>query len=302
MKMSRLVVVLALVLVLAPSAGAGGERVDLVLRDGMVWTVGVFGVRGLDARTGRTTYAPQPTSARYDLGVAIAGGALFVASVENGFTDGEVTRVDLRTHTARVVWHRANASAQYVASGAGGVYVLVGSAAGSSVIRLSPDGRVTGRWSIVDAGRIAADASGCWVAATHRLVHIGASGVAVEVLTTEGLDDVATAGGAAWLIAGGKLIRVDERTGVVRGLHAGRLLPIGADHELAVGGGFPWTSSPTGLQRRSLRTGALGRAAPLGGVVDAVAFAGGAVWAATSSELFRLDPRTLRVTLRVPLV
>lgn len=300
--MRRVAVCLGLVLILAPAASAGGGRTDLVVRGATVWVVGDFGVRAFSARTGRTVYAPQPASARYNLGVALTGGAAFVASIANGYTDGRVTRIDLRSGETRVVWHRANASAQYVAAGAGGVYVLVGAKSGNSVVRLSAAGSVERRWPIVDAGRLAADASGCWVAADHRLLHIRPSGRVVEVLQSEGLEDVATGGGAAWFIAAGKLTRIDERTGVVRGEGAAGLQPIGANHELAVGAGFLWTTSTTGLQRRDARTGRLEATARLAGVADSVGVSGGAVWVSTSSdELYRLDPHTLRVTLRVPL-
>jgi hypothetical protein len=299
--MRRLLAAVALGLVLTPAASAGGSRTDLVVHGRTIWTVGDFGIRARTAADGRTVYAPQPTSARYNVGAAVAGGALFVASVANGYTDGEVTRIDLRTHATRVVWHRANASAQYVVAGAGGVYVLVG-AKQNSVLRLSAAGAVTGRWSIVDAGRIAADESGCWVATDHRILHIRPSGRAVEILTTEGLDDVATGGGAAWTIGRGRLTRIDEHTGVVRALRAGGLQPIGANHELAVGAGFLWTVGSNGLQRRSLQTGRVERAASIR-LADAVAVAAGAVWVATGTdELYRLDPRTLRITLRVALV
>lgn len=299
--MRRLAVVLGLALALTPVARGGGGTVDLVVHVGTVWAVGEFGLRAVDASTGKIVYAPQPRTARYDLGVAVAGGAAFVASIANGFVDGEVTRIDLRTHATRVVWHRATASAQYVAAGAGGVYVLVGAKGGNTVLRISAAGRITGRWPIVDAGRIAADASGCWVAADHRLLHIRSNGRVVEVLTTAGLEDVATGGGAAWLLARGKLTRIDERSGVVRALRVAGLLPIGANHELAVGAGHLWTARWTGVQRRNLQTGALERTVRVALMTDAVAIAGGAVWAAASDELVRLDPRTLRITLRVPL-
>jgi streptogramin lyase len=123
----------------------------------------------------------------------------------------------------------------------------------------------------------------------------------VEVMASEGLQDVATGGGAAWFIASGELTRVDERTGVVRGLRVGRLQPIGANHEFAVGEGSLWTVSLQGLQRRSLATGRVERSLALKHA-DAVAVAKGAVWVATSDDrLYRLDPRTLRVTLRISL-
>jgi hypothetical protein len=301
--MGRLAAVLCLTLLLAPAASAGGSHVDLVVEAGTVWTVGDFGLHAYSARDGSPVYAPRPTAARYDLSVAIAGGAVFVASVENGMTEARITRIDRRTHATRIVWRGVDADAQYLAAGAGGIYVLVG-AQRNSVVRLSPSGRVTGRWPIVDAGRLAADASGCWVATDHRVVHIRPDGRVVnDVLLTRGLEDVATGGGAAWLLARGKLVRIDERTGVVRGLRVGALQPIGENHELAVGAGHLWTVGADALQRRSLGDGRLDGTRTLGGVVDAVTVAGGAVWATTSNdELYRLDPRTLRVTLRVPLL
>jgi hypothetical protein len=140
------------------------------------------------------------------------------------------------------------------------------------------------------------------VTTTHRLLRIRPDGRVSEVIATVGLDDVATAGGAAWLISTGKLIRVDERTGVVRALHASGLRPIGVNHELAVGAGSLWTVDWTGLQRRSLGTGRLKRTVALGREDNAVTFADGAVWVASSAELYRIDPRTLNVTVRVPLI
>jgi hypothetical protein len=298
----RALLVACAALVLAAPAWAGGDFVDLATHGATVWVVGDFGVRELDARTGKVLYAPLPTSARYDLGVTIAGHALFVAGIANGFTHGTVTRIDLRTHATRVVWHSAKATAQYIAAGAGGIYVLVG-AKTDSVIRLSVAGRVTKRWPIVDAGRLAADASGCWVAASHRLLHIAADGRVVEVLATQGQEDVATGGGAVWLIEDGKLLRVDERTGVVRALRAGGTRPLGANHELAVGAGYLWTVNGTALQRRSLRTGALTGGVRIGPpLVGSVAVAEDGVWVASSDHAYRVDPRTLHVTLRIPLV
>jgi outer membrane protein assembly factor BamB len=121
------------------------------------------------------------------------------------------------------------------------------------------------------------------------------------VLATRALEDVATGGGAAWYLERGRLTRIDERTGVVRALRVAGLLPIGANHELAVGAGHLWTASWNEVQRRDLRTGRVERSVRLP-TADAVAVARGVVWVATSGALYRLDPRTLRVTLRVPLV
>ena len=300
--MRRLGLALVLLLVAAPAASGGGARTDIAAGGGAIWAVGDFGLRAVDARDGRIVYAPRPRAARYDVGIAIVGGAAFVAGVANGDTHGDVTRIDLRTHETRVVWQRADTSVQYVTAGVGDVYALLGARSGSSVIRLSAAGKVDGTWRIVDAGRIAADASGCWVAADHRLLHIRTNGTVVEVLQSEGLEDVATGGGAAWFMSVHTLTRVDERTGVIRTLRVPGLAPLGANHELAVGAGFLWTITSDGLQRRNLRTGRVEHSAALP-TADALTVAGGAVWVATGSdELYRLDPRTLHATLHVALV
>src|ERR687888_2705371 len=106
------------VLVGAPAAYAGGDFVDLAV-GARVWFVGSGGVRALDARTGRTLSTPQLVGAAYPLSVALAGGAAWGASVENGYVWGTLSRIDLRTGEVRVVWRRRESSVQYVAAGAG---------------------------------------------------------------------------------------------------------------------------------------------------------------------------------------
>lgn len=76
------------VLALAPPARAGGDFVDLAVGSGQVWFVGELGVRELDARTGHTLASPQLVGAAYPLSVALAGGAAWIASVENGYVWG----------------------------------------------------------------------------------------------------------------------------------------------------------------------------------------------------------------------
>ena len=299
--MLRVAAVAFVLLVATPVAGAGGDFVDLVVAGSRVWTVGDFGIRSLDVRSGRSVYSPAPAAARYDLSVAVAGGAAFVASVANGYTNGEVTRIDLRTHATTVVWRRANASAQYVAAGAGGIYVLVGAVSGNTVVRFSTAGRMTGRWAIAGAGRIAADASGCWVSATHHLLHIRPDGRVVDVLSA-GIGDVATGGGAAWLEGDGSIVRVDERTGMVQTLHTPGLEARGLQHDLAVGSGYLWTSGRQSVQRRDLRTGRVEKTLRFGENVDALAIANASVWVATPTAAYRIDARRLRRTLSVPLV
>lgn len=296
--MRAFVVAVAVGLVAVSGASAGGDFADLTAHGATVWTVGVFGLRELDARSGRTLYVPQPANARYPLSVAVAGGAAWVASVENGYVDGEVTRIDLRTHRSRVVLRDTITA---VSASTDGVYGL----ADGEVVHFSLNGRVTRRWAIVDAGRVAADASGCWVSTTHRLLHIRPDGRIIEVLADVQLGDVATGGDAVWLPQADSVIRVDERTGVVRGIRTGRLFLGGFQHDVAIGDGALWildTRVPA-LQRRSLQTGHLEKSVALPGTPDAVAARQAGVWVVTAvdHQLLRFDPRTLRRTLAVQL-
>ena len=155
--------VLATALVSVPGARAGGDFVDLAADGGRVWFVGPPGVRALDARSGRTLSAPMLRGAAYPLSVTVAGGAAWVASVENGYVWGTLSRIDARTRKVRVVWRRENSSVQYVAAGAGGVWALIGSRRGARIALFAPGGRLVRVWRIAAAGRMAADHRGCWV-------------------------------------------------------------------------------------------------------------------------------------------
>jgi hypothetical protein len=298
----RLVVIVLAALAFAPAATAGGDFVDLAVSGGTAWFVGPFGIRSIAGGSGVATGVAASASA-YPLSVAVGGGAVWVASVANGFVDGKLTRIDPAGGRARVVLRQPAGSVQAVTVGAGGVYVLVGRAVGNQVVRVTFAGRVAARWTIVDAGRIAADASGCWVSADHRLIHIRPNGRKVTVLNTVDLGDVATGDGAVWLAQTASITRVDERTGVVRTVRTARLRPGGFQHDLAVGVGALWTldTSAPSLQRRSAATGRVERSVALPGIPDAVVPAGGAVWVgvAVTHQVLRFDPRTLRRTLAV---
>src|SRR5919198_264695 len=114
---TALLVVAAGVLAAAPVARAGGDFVDLAV-GARVWFVGSGGVRSLDARTGRTLSSPQLVGGAYPLSVALAGGAAWVASVENGYVWGTLSRIDEQTGRVSVVWRRQGSSVQYVGAGA----------------------------------------------------------------------------------------------------------------------------------------------------------------------------------------
>jgi hypothetical protein len=300
--MGRLAVVLLAALLFAPCALAGGDFVDLTVAGGSAWFVGPFGIREVDAATGRTRYAPQPVEDSYPQSVALAGGAAWVATVANGFVDGKLVRIDRSTHRTRIVLRVPKGSVLYVAAGAGGVYALVGLRSGSRIVRLAPTGAVTRTWRIPDAGRMAADASGCWVSGTNRLVHIDPQG-RLHSIPGIGFGDVATGGGSVWVSLLDSIVRVDERTGAVRTLRTGPLHLGGFQHDVAVGDGALWTlaAQPGSLQRRDLGTGRVVRSVRLPDIPDAVVPTPSGVWVAIaiSHRLLRFDPRSLRRTLSV---
>lgn len=299
--MRALAVALA-ALTFAPAAVAGGDFVDLAVTHDGVWFAGAFGVRELSPTTGRTIWAPLPQSARYPQSVAVAGGAVWVASVANGFVDGTLTRTDLRNHRARVVIRVPAGSVLSVAAGAGGVYALLGEHRGDSVVRFTAAGRRSGSWRVAGGGRLAADESGCWVSATNRLVHIDPRGRR-NVIEGIAFGDVATGEGSVWVARGRSIVRVDERSGTMTTLTTGPLHPGGFQHDLAVGDGALWILDALrpSIQRRDLHTGRLLRSTPLPGIPDAVVARPSGIWVgiAVTHQVLRLDPRTLRTRLAV---
>ncbi|MGH6996371.1 MAG: hypothetical protein ACREES_11780, partial [Stellaceae bacterium] len=294
-------------------ARAGGDFVDLAAGGARVWFVGEPGVREFDAATGRVVASPQLVGAPYPLSVTLAGGAAWVASVENGYVWGTLTRIDTRTGRTRVRWRKPDSSVQYVAAGAGGVWALIGSAGTTRIARFTLTGRIAHSWKIPEAGRIAADASGCWISTTHWLLHIDPAGRIHRVLRAQ-LGDVSTGAGAVWLPQAASVIRVDEHTGRIRTLHTGRLQLGGFQHDLAAGDGALWAidhgnRSHTRLERFNLRTGRSSGGLDVPGIADALIVKPNAIWIATviappnkpanGYDIIRVNPRTLHQELLI---
>jgi hypothetical protein len=309
-----LTALLAATIWIAAPALAGGDFVDLAAGGGRVWFVSPSGVRSLDARSGRTRSTPRLAGAAYPLSVTLAGGAAWVASVENGYVWGTLSRIDERTGSVRVVWRKPKSSVQYAASGAGSVWALIGSPRGARIARFTTAGRLLRVWRIPGAGRMAADASGCWVSTGRWLLRIDPAGRVHRVVRAP-LGDVATGDGAAWLPRASSVLRVDERTGRVRTLRTGRLGLGGFQHDLAVGEGALWALSAgrfrSSLVRFDLDTGSRTGIVSVRGIGDAVVVKPDVVWVASVVApagqpasgflLSRFDPRTLRRTLLVRL-
>lgn len=310
-----LLAVIVAVLLGAPRARAGGDFVDLAVGSTRVWFVGEPGVRELDASSGRTVASPPLVGAPYPLSVALAGGAAWVASVENGYVWGTLNRIDLHSHRVRVLWRRRDSSVQYVAAGVGGVWALIGSARGNKVARFSLAGRIERVWKIPDAGRMAADASGCWISTDHWLLHIDPAGRVHRVLEAQ-LGDVSTGAGAAWLPQAASVLRIDEHSGQLRTLHTGRLRLGGFQHDLAAGAGALWALNDPGrahtsLERLDPQNGRVTGRLDVPGIADALIVKPDAIWIASviappnlpasGYDVIRINPHTLRRTLLVHL-
>jgi hypothetical protein len=312
--------VLGVLLAATSPAVAGGDFVDIAVGSGRVWFVGEGTVRSYDASTGRQVLLPRLVGAAYPLSVGLTPGATWVASVENGYVWGTLSRIDQRTGRARVVWRRQDSSVQEVAPGAGNVWALIGSARGARmrIARFALDGRLRRTYTVADAGRLAADGAGCWVSTSRGLLRIDREGT-VQRAVRGVFDGVATGGGGVWLPRRTSLLRLDERTGRIRTLVTGRLRLGGFQHEIAFAGGAVWVlehpnTQPTRsrLVRMDSRTGATTGSVTLPGIADAVVVRPGAVWVASAASpagglasgesIVRIDPRTLRgtLTIRVP--
>jgi len=316
MRLRRLVglaVVVVVVLLAAPLARAGGDFVDLAVGNTRVWFVGEPGVRELDARSGRTIASQQLVGAPYPLSVTLTAGAAWVASVENGYVWGTLSRIDLRTHRVRLLWRKQDSSVQYVAAGAGGVWALIGSASGNKIAHFSLAGHVERVWKVANAGRMAADASGCWISTNHWLIHIDPAGRVHRVLPAQ-LGDVSTGAGAAWLPQATTVLSIDEHNGTISTLHTGRLRLGGFQHDLAAGAGALWALNDAGrahttLERFDLQSGRLTGKLDLPGIADALIIKPDTIWIAaviappnmpaSGYDVIRINPHTLRRTLLI---
>lgn len=297
----------------APLARAGGDFVDLAVGSTRVWFVGEPGVRVLDTRSGRIVASPRLVGAPYPLSVALAGGAAWIASVENGYVWGTLTRIDVRTGRRRVLWRKPDASVQYVAAGAGGVWAMIGTGGRGEIARFRLDGRLQRVWQLPETGRMAADAGGCWISTGRWLLHIDPAGHLHRVLQAP-LGDVSTGAGAVWLPRATSVLRLDEHSGQIRTLHTGTLRLGGFQHDLAAGDGALWAlnnagRSHTTIERLDPRNGHRTGQVDVPGITDALIVKPNAVWVATviappnrpasGYDIIRLNPHTLHRNLLV---
>src|SRR5437764_8560859 len=108
-----------------PAALAGGVRVQLAAVGDKIWTCSDAGLVVLDARTGLILRHPRVGSS-YPLQVALAGGAAWVAGVENRFVAAALSRGKLASGHSSVVLRSRRGPVFAVAGRCGRVWALVG--------------------------------------------------------------------------------------------------------------------------------------------------------------------------------
>ena len=131
------------------------------------------------------------------------------------------------------------------------------------------------------------------------------------------LGDVATGAGSVWLAETTSVLRIDERSGRVQTLHTGRIRPGGFQHDLAADENALLVLNDAGrahtiVRRFDPRTGRATGSVSVPGIADAIVVKPNALWVATviapapkpatGYDVIRLDPHTLRQTLRIHIV
>jgi hypothetical protein len=284
----------------AAPAHAGGNFMDIAADSATVWVTGDFGIDQLDARTGREL-RQVVLGSLYPLSVGIGGGAAWVASVESGYGSGTVTRIDETTGRARVLLRR-NWSAQKIAVAGGSVWVLLGSRGPYRVARFDLAGRLRALVAVGrDAGWLTADERGAWVCCRGRtLLRVDRAGRVHPAFSLPTANPVWAADGSLWLAGQSVLDRIDEQTG--------RLIarvPLAFPYGVAAGEGSVYALGNQTVIRIDPATNRVLARRPIPGIAQAVSGTAAGVWVAftrqTTSRVFRLDPRTLAVELRLAL-
>ena len=261
-----------LALALVPAAEAGGDWLPVAATAGRVWVANGNGVIELDAPNGRILRVAG-TRYPFTTDLALSGGAVWAASIGNGYTAGAVTRIPFdASHgaTALVLPHRP---LYELVSDGRAAWALTGPHSHQCLTRIDA---TTGAVHFVPVpatvGFLAADPSGAvpgLFALTSRdvVLRYDAAGHASRLarVAGEGTAAPAVGLGSVWLTGRSSLVRLDPDTGRVEGrlrvdpermrVTARSALPGMTGDRLAAGNGFLWlTDSAHRLWRIDLAT------------------------------------------------
>jgi DNA-binding beta-propeller fold protein YncE len=280
------------------SARAGGVPVELAASGRTVWAVSDSGLSAVDTRTGVSSTGPR-TPYPYATRLAVSHGAVWVASIANGYVSGAVSRIDARTHRAETMLRLQRRPVWDVCAGGGVVWAIFGSGDDPQLARLNGATRFRAISLRTQTVWCVADRRGAWITtADGRLLHVDARTAAVTTAAhIHGAFSIAAGAGRVWVSAGGAVASVDERTSRVQRFATG-----GTVDAIAVGTGHVWLLTRRGGRSSLLKidptTGRVESRRRLPGSPTAVLASGGRVWiggldAGRIPTLWRADPETL---------
>jgi len=287
-------------LTVAASALAGGVPIELAASGHMVWAVSDAGLSAVDARTGVSRAAPR-TPFPYATRLAVSRGAVWVASIANGYVSGAVSRIDARTHRAVTMLRLPRWPVWDVCAGGGVVWAIFGPGNDQQLVRFNGATRSRPIPLRTQTVWCVADGRGAWITtADGRLLHADVHTASVTTAAhIHGAFDIAVGAGGVWVSAGVAVARVDERTGRVERYATG-----GTVNAIAVGSGRVWLvtrrEGRSSLLRLNATTGLVEGRRRLSGSPTAVLVSGDRVWiggldAGRVPTLWSADPQTLAV-------
>lgn len=287
-------------LTVAASARAGGVPVELAASGHTVWAVSDAGLRAVDTRTGVSRAGPR-TPYPYATRLAVSHGAVWVASIANGYVSGAVSRIEARTHRAATMLRLQRRPVWDVCAGGGVVWAIFGRGDDPQLAQFNGATRFRAFPLRTPTVWCVADGRGAWITtADGRLLHVDVHTAAVTTFAhIHGAFNVAAGAGRVWVSAGAAVARVDERTGRVQRFATG-----GTVDAIAVGTGQVWLLTRRGGRSSLLRldptTGRVEVRQRLRGSPTAVLESGGRVWiggldARRVPTLWSADPGKLAV-------
>jgi ligand-binding sensor domain-containing protein len=205
-----------LVLGLAASAWAGGVPVQIAGEGRFVWAASDSGLRVVDERSGAILSAPKSTYP-YATRVVAGGGAVWIASITNGYLAGAVDRVDLATKRRTTPIRSARFAVYAIAFGGGTLWAWLASAQQSQSSLIEPVDAAGGRLQTLRLrgrpGWMAATTAGLWLTEGNGLMFIDRrtlkisriGGIAASAPLAAGL-------GSIWVPERAQIVRVDEQT------------------------------------------------------------------------------------------
>jgi hypothetical protein len=241
------------------------------------------------------------------------GGAVWIASISNGYLSGAVDRIDLATQRRTTPIRSPHLAVYAIAFGGGVLWAWLGSAQqsrASLIERVDAAGRrlrtlrLPGR-----PGWMAASASGLWFTEGHGLEFIDRRTLSISAIggVAAVSAPLAAGFGAIWVAGHGQVLRVDQPTRRVSGQVKLTPTPL----LLATGDRCLWAAISDNLDRGSRlicydpTDRKVVRSRNLSFVPTDLVLIRGEVWLGLSGvrpKLIELDAQTLRVRRRVPLV